>query len=219
MRKECSWDFNELSYDTEEQVSISEERVSIAEKLSQRGWDLQRQLQCHSKRFASGQEHQHWRKKHKKLHTQKIYWTQPLNRCIYPMFAHAALSWGSQWCNLDDYVGLLRLPISWQRVNRTRNCGKESMKESGSEWHVLDEVVDDDGVRGGQEALKTVWNLSKLHSRHLKNLLKVLVVVDVLSLLRILQPIGLRQKEKMSRDFSHALRRLWKSLEQNTHKC
>ena len=82
------------------------------------------------------------------------------------------------------------------------------MKESGSERHVLDEVVDDDGVRGGQEALKTVWNLSKLHSRHLKNLLKVLVVVDVLSLLRILQPIGLRQKEKMSRDFSHALRRL-----------
>ena len=55
-------------------------------------------------------------------------------------------------------------------------------------------MVDDDGVRRGQEALETVGNLGELHPRNLKNLLEVLVVVDVLSLLRVLQTIGLGQR-------------------------
>ena len=57
-------------------------------------------------------------------------------------------------------------------------------------------MVDDDGVRRRQETLKSVGNLSELHSWDLKNLLEILIVVDVLSLLGILQPIGLRQRGK-----------------------
>ena len=63
-------------------------------------------------------------------------------------------------------------------------------------------MVDDDGVRGGEEALKSVGNLSKLHSRDFENLLEILVVIDVLSLLRILQPIGLGHKDNKY-SFSH----------------
>ena len=55
-------------------------------------------------------------------------------------------------------------------------------------------MVDDNGVRRRQETLKSVGNLSELHSWDLKNLLKILVVVNVLSFLGILQPIGLRQR-------------------------
>ena len=59
----------------------------------------------------------------------------------------------------------------------------------------LDEVVDDDGVGGSEEALQSVRYLGELHPRNLKDLLEVLVVVDVLSLLWILQTISLRRRE------------------------
>ena len=55
----------------------------------------------------------------------------------------------------------------------------------------LDLVVDDDGVRWCEQGLHTTWDLSELHPRHFKDLLKVLVTVDVLSLVGVLQLVCL----------------------------
>ena len=52
-------------------------------------------------------------------------------------------------------------------------------------------MVDDDGVRWCEQGLHTAWDLGELHPRHFKDLLKVLVTVDVLSLIGVLQLVGL----------------------------
>ena len=53
-------------------------------------------------------------------------------------------------------------------------------------------MVDDDGIGRSKKGLYSTRDLSELHPWHFKDLLKVLVTVDVLSLVGILQLVGLR---------------------------
>lgn len=52
-------------------------------------------------------------------------------------------------------------------------------------------MVDDDGVRRSEQGLHTTWDLGELHPRDFKDLLKILVTVDVLPLIGVLQLVGL----------------------------
>lgn len=57
--------------------------------------------------------------------------------------------------------------VEWEMEGR-RGRGEEGGKGQGGA--VLDKVMDDDGVRRGQQSLQAARNLGELHPRNLKNL-------------------------------------------------
>ena len=57
--------------------------------------------------------------------------------------------------------------VEWEMEGR-RGRGEEGGKGQGGA--ILDKVMDDDGVRRGQQSLQAARNLGELHPRNLKNL-------------------------------------------------